>query len=216
MIGRAFLDAVFVTVLDDRRRDASPHRRRLRAGGQPGGGARRHPLAKHLPLRLVFALFQVLVAVSMLAVPPVAWSRTPALTGRVVDEASILPAADAARIAARLATFERETSHQIAVLTVRSLDGEAIESFSLGVARAWRLGRQSRDNGILIVVAPNERQVRIELGSGFATFIPDQQAREIIVQDMAPSFGRGAWAEGLERGLDRLMREARALVVRDR
>ena len=90
----------------------------------------------------------------------------PALTGRVVDNADLLPAADEARLTERLAALEKSTADQLTVVTVPGLGGEAIESFALRLGNGWGIGREDLDNGVLLVVAPSERNVRFEYGSG--------------------------------------------------
>jgi uncharacterized protein len=112
-----------------------------------------------------------------------------------------------------LAVYEVETSHQFAVLTVPSLDGEPIESFSLRVANEWGLGQKGVDNGILITLAMRERSARIELGKGFVRYISDAKAKEIMDDSMIPAFAKGQFAEGIEGGLTRLMEEGRKFVV---
>ena len=177
-------------------------------------------LARHRQRRVAIRVAAFLVAaflgMTQLLMVSAAWGQIPAMAGRIVDQASILSTEDATQIAKLLEAYERETTHQIAVLTVRSLEGEAIESFSLRIARAWQLGRRGDDNGIVLVVAPKERSVRIELGAGFETFISNERASEIISKDMVPSFKRGAWSEGIGRGVAQLMRDARAYSVQKR
>jgi uncharacterized protein len=140
-------------------------------------------------------------------------SRTPKLEGRVTDLAHVFSATEVERISRMLSTYEEETSHQLAVLTVPSLDGESIESFSLRVANAWGLGRKSVNNGILVTLAMRERATRIELGLGFEPYISDAKANEIMNQAMIPAFARGQFAEGVEGGLARLMDEGRKFVA---
>jgi uncharacterized protein len=112
------------------------------------------------------------------------------------------------RIAQMLSAHESETSHQLAVLTVPSLDGDSIESFSIRVANQWRLGKKDVDNGILVILAMHERAIRIELGKGFEAHISDAKAAEIMNESMIPKFATGAFARGLEAGLSRLIEEA--------
>jgi uncharacterized protein len=140
-------------------------------------------------------------------------SRTPKLEGRVTDLASAFSAAEAQRISSMLSACEDETSHQLAVLTVPSLEGESLEAFSLRVANAWGLGRKGVDNGILVTLAMRERAARIELGLGFEPYISDAAAGEIMNQTMIPAFARGQFAEGVEAGLTRLMNEGRKFAV---
>jgi hypothetical protein len=118
----------------------------------------------------------------------------PPLRGRVNDLAGTLDPDVAARLEGRLADFERETTHQIAVLTIPSLEGEPIEPFALRVAEAWRLGQAGVDNGILLVVAPRDRRARIEVGYGLEGVVPDAIA--------APA-SRRAWARSCRRHVAR-------------
>jgi uncharacterized protein len=128
---------------------------------------------------------------------------------QVEDQAAILSSQDEERLRQLLASYESETTHHIAVLTIRSLGGESIEEFSLRVANAWGLGRRGVDNGILVIIAPSERQVRIEIGRGFEKYISDARAAEII-EEMTPAFREARFSDGLERGLHLLMRDGRA------
>ena len=91
-------------------------------------------------------------------------AEVPYLQGRVTDDAEILSPAAIDRISVRLADHEARTTDQVAVLTVTTLDGESIEDFALRVFEAWQLGRKDKDNGVLVVVAPGDRRMRIEVG----------------------------------------------------
>jgi len=133
----------------------------------------------------------------------------PALRGRVNDLAGVLDPAAAARLEARLADFERETTHQIAVLTVPSLEGEPIEVFSLRVAEAWQLGQKGLDNGILLLVAVQDRQARIEVGYGLEGVVPDVIAKRVLEDVILPHFRAGDPAAGIAAGVAALMQAAR-------
>jgi len=133
----------------------------------------------------------------------------PRLEDRVTDLAQVFSAERKKRLIDELAAYEKETSHQIAVLTVPSLAGEGLEAFSLRVANAWGLGQKDKDNGILLVLAMKERQVRIEVGKGLESTISDERAQEIIQSEMVPAFRQGNYVEGLEKGAHRLMQDAR-------
>src|SRR5207249_11859817 len=99
---------------------------------------------------------------------PAAALDVPPLTGRVVDNAHLLPADRTASLSAELAAHEARTGNQVAVLTLPSLEGEPLEEFSHRVATAWKLGRKGTDNGVLILVVPYDRNVRIEAVYGLA------------------------------------------------
>lgn len=137
----------------------------------------------------------------------------PALEGRVTDLTGTLAAPDRERLEAMLARYEDETTHQLAILLVPTLSGEAIEDFSLRVANAWGLGRKDVDNGILVTLSMGDRQARIELGYGMNRYISNEAAKAIIDQYMTPAFGRGDYVGGLEAGLNPLMNEGRRFVV---
>jgi uncharacterized protein len=135
--------------------------------------------------------------------------EVPRRMGHVTDTAGILSPGDHALFEDALANYESETHHQVAVLIVPSLAGERIDSFSLRVARTWRLGYAGWDDGILVTLAVNEREVRIELGSGMERYISHSTAREIIDHAMVPAFKKRDYAGGLRAGLSRLMEQAR-------
>jgi uncharacterized protein len=138
----------------------------------------------------------------------------PRLEGRVTDVAKVLSEADRDRLSSLLARYERETSHQIAVLTIPSLLGESIESFSLRVANSWSIGHKDFNDGILITLAMKERRIRIELGLGMEKFITNATAQSIIETSMVPAFRNNDYAGGLESGLKQLMKEARKFVIK--
>jgi uncharacterized protein len=142
-----------------------------------------------------------LAARAEVAVPP--------LSGRVNDLAGLLPPSRAAALERKLEAFERETSHQVVLLTVPSLGGEEIEDFSMRVAEAWKIGHAGLDNGVIVLVAPHERRVRIEVGYGLEGVIPDVVASRIIRERMTPLFAQGRMADGIEAGLDAVMAAAR-------
>jgi uncharacterized protein len=138
----------------------------------------------------------------------------PKLTDWVNDTVGVLSTEDKKRLSNMLRDYEKETKHQFAVLIVPTLGDETIDSFCLRTANTWHLGRKGIDDGILICMAMQQRLVRIELGLGMERYISNADAKEIIETDMGPSFSKGDFAGGLERGLDRLMEEGRRFVVR--
>jgi len=133
----------------------------------------------------------------------------PALRARVTDLAGLLSPDQTQRLEATLARYESETGHQIAVLTVPTLDGEEIESFSMRVVERWRLGQKGADNGVLLLVAPRERRVRIEVGYGLEGAIPDAVANRVIDEVIKPRFRAGDYAGGIEAATAALMAAAR-------
>jgi uncharacterized protein len=129
----------------------------------------------------------------------------PALTGRVVDGADLLPPKDEARLADRLAALEKSTSDQLVVVTLPSLDGEPIEAFALRAGRGWGIGRKGVNNGVLLIVAPLEKRVRIEVGSGLEGLLTDEKAWFIIRDQILPRFQQGAYEQGIDAGVNRLI-----------
>jgi uncharacterized protein len=129
----------------------------------------------------------------------------PPLTGRIVDQANLLTADQKQRIEAKLAAFEKETTDQVAVLTLDSLDGEAIEDYANKVGRAWALGQKGKDNGVLLLVAKQDRKMRIEVGYGLEGALPDALAHRIQEEEILPRFRNGDYAGGIEAGMTAIM-----------
>ena len=129
----------------------------------------------------------------------------PALTGRVVDQANILPAATRAQIETKLASLEDKSGIQLVVATVSSLQGSDIETFSVDLARAWKLGEAKKNNGLLLLVAPNERKVRIEVGYGLEGTMTDALSKVIIQNAIVPKFRSGDYGGGIAAGVDAII-----------
>jgi uncharacterized protein len=127
--------------------------------------------------------------------------EVPYLQGRVTDDAEILSPAAIERIGDLLATHESRSTDQVAVLTVASLGGESIEAFALRVFEAWQLGQKGKDNGVLLVVAPRQRRMRIEVGYGLEGRLTDLEAGRIIRNVMAPRFKADDYDGGIEQGV---------------
>lgn len=144
-----------------------------------------------------------------LAATAAAEVAVPTLRARVTDLAGRLAPDRVRALEAKLAAFERETSHQIAVLIVPTLDGEPIESFSLRVAEDTKLGQQGLDNGLLLVVASEDRAARIEVGYGLEGVVPDAIAKRVLEDVMFPRLRQGDFAGGIEAAVDAMMLAAR-------
>lgn len=125
----------------------------------------------------------------------------PYLSGRIVDNAELLGAEAKRRLDARLRAHEAETGNQIVVLTVPSLAGESVEAYAEQVFNAWKLGQKGRDNGVLVLVAPSERRMRIEVGYGLEGTLTDVAASRIIRNVMTPRFREGDFEAGIEQGV---------------
>jgi uncharacterized protein len=126
----------------------------------------------------------------------------PPLTGRVVDQANIIPQAVSGRITAKLASLESKSGIQLVVATVKSLEGDEIEPYANALFRAWGLGEKQKNNGVLLLVAPNEHKVRIEAGYGLEGTLTDALSKIIITNAIAPRFKAGDFGGGVERGVD--------------
>jgi len=125
----------------------------------------------------------------------------PAPDGYVRDDAGILSRSTELKIEHFLEEFERTDSTQIAVLTVRSLEGEPVEAYALAVAEAWGIGQKGKDNGALLLVAKDDRKIRIEVGYGLEGRLTDLLAGRIIDDEIAPRFRQGDYDGGIVAGV---------------
>jgi uncharacterized protein len=141
------------------------------------------------------------LAALVLAAAALAEIDVPYLTGRVTDNAEVLSPAARARLDELLRAHEHATTNQVAVLTVPTLDGESIEDFAIRVFGAWKLGQKGKDNGVLLIVVPRDRRMRIEVGYGLESALPDVAAARIIRDAMAPRFKAGDLDGGVEAGV---------------
>jgi uncharacterized protein len=152
----------------------------------------------------------VLVALALLAaVPSLAAVEVPFLSGRVNDTARMLSDEQRQRVEAILAELEQATGAQGAILTIDTLDGEAIEDFSLRVAETWKLGQKGKDNGVLVLVARDDRKMRIEVGYGLEGALTDALSSRILDEVMRPRFRAGDFGGGIEAGTNAIARTIR-------
>jgi uncharacterized protein len=126
----------------------------------------------------------------------------PALTSRIVDQANIIPAGTRGVIEPKLADLETKSGIQFVVATVASLEGQEIEPYANELFRFWNLGEKTKNNGVLLLVAPNERRVRIEVGYGLEGTLTDALSKVIITNAIAPRFKAGNFGDGIARGVD--------------
>jgi uncharacterized protein len=126
----------------------------------------------------------------------------PALTGRVVDQANIIPAATRSTIEQKLADLESKSGIQLVVATVKSLEGQEIEPYANQLFRTWKLGEARKNNGVLLLVAPNEHRVRIEVGYGLEGTLTDALSKVIITNAITPRFKAGDFGDGILRGVE--------------
>lgn len=145
----------------------------------------------------LFALFTSLFGGLAYAEP-----TFPQLTGRVVDEANIIPDDVEASLTSKLAQIETESSDQLVVVTLNSLQGYEIEEYGYQLGRTWGIGQKTLNNGILLIVAPNERKVRIEVGYGLEGVMPDALASAVIQNEIIPKFRAGDMVGGIVAGVD--------------
>src|ERR1035437_693061 len=115
-------------------------------------------------------------------------SAFPPLTGRVVDNAHILSSSTIQSLDQSLAAYENGTSNQVVVATIASLNGDSIGDYGYQLGRYWKIGQKGKDNGVLLIVAPNERKVRIEVGYGLEGALTDAVSKLIIENSILPRF----------------------------
>ena len=126
----------------------------------------------------------------------------PALTGRVVDQANVIPAQNRTALESKLKDLEDKSGTQLVVATVASLQGTDIETFANELFRYWKLGEAKKNNGVLLLVAPNQRKVRIEVGYGLEGTLTDALSNVIITGAIIPRFKANDYAGGIDRGVD--------------
>jgi uncharacterized protein len=147
---------------------------------------------------LALMLCVAFAALADVAVPP--------LTGRVVDQTGTLSSGDIASLDRTLRDFEAKKGSQIAVLIVPTTHPETIEQYSIRVAEAWKIGRKKIDDGAILVVAKNDRKLRIEVGYGLEGVLTDVTAKRIIDEVITPKLRSGDFAGGISDGADRILR----------
>jgi uncharacterized protein len=151
---------------------------------------------------LVLLALLVFGAGSALAEP-----KFPALTGRVVDDAHILSPAVTQRLTDELAQLEAQTGHQLVVATVSDLQGDVIEDYGYKLGRAWALGRKGVNDGAILLVAPNDRKVRVEVGYGLEPVLTDALSSVILQRSVLPQFRAGHMEQGVADGTDALVQQ---------
>ena len=150
--------------------------------------------------RLLFLIFNFAFLITALAA-----QSFPKATGRVNDFANVIDAATEADIDRQLDQLEQQTSSEIAVATVASLNGMSVDEYANRLFKAWGVGQAKQDNGVLVVVAPNEREMRIEVGYGLEGVLPDGLAGQVIRDDFTPRFKEGDYSGGIRNGVTHLV-----------
>lgn len=158
-------------------------------------------------LRIPLLALLLLAALNVQAQTP----EFPELTGRVVDQAELLEATVESRLSGMLKAHEDATFEQVVVVTVPDLQGNAIEEYGYllgrhwGIWQDWRIGQKGKDNGALLIVAPNERKVRIAVGYGLEGRLTNTQSSAIINQIITPSLSEGDYAQGISQGVEAMI-----------
>ena len=150
-------------------------------------------------LAFVFALLAALGAAAQGVLP------VPELTARVIDQTNTLDAIQRKGLEEKLAAFEQQKGTQIVVLLVPTTQPEDIASYANRIGNAWKIGRKEVGDGILVVVAKNDRQVRIEVAKTLEGAVPDLAAKQVIDDAITPRFRQGDFAGGLQAGVDQLI-----------
>ncbi len=148
----------------------------------------------------------ILALVMCWAVAAAADVAVPPLSGRVVDQTGTLSSGDIASLTQTLKSLEARKGSQVAVLIVPTTEPETIEQYSIRVAEAWKIGRKKIDDGALLVVAKNDRHLRIEVGYGLEGSLTDATTKRIIDEDITPKFKAGDFAGGITAGVNRMIR----------
>jgi uncharacterized protein len=146
-----------------------------------------------LPLAALLLAFAAIVALAI---------DYPTLNGRVVDQANVMTAQSRSELEAKLKDLEDKSGIQLVVATVKSLQGTDVETYANGLFRTWKLGQAQKNNGVLLLVAPAEHKVRIEVGYGLEGTLTDALSSVIIASAIVPRFKTGDFSGGIERGVD--------------
>lgn len=176
--------------------------------GVPAGGCRRQDAFRTAAALLAAILWLPSLLPGLMPSTAMAQSlvAVPALERQVTDLTKTLDAAQVASLEAKLAAFEARKGSQVAVLMLPTTKPEAIEQYSVRVVEAWKIGRRKVDDGALLLVAKDDRALRIEVGYGLEGALPDAIARRIIDEVIVPRFRSGDFAGGIDAGVDRMIR----------
>lgn len=166
-----------------------------------------------MPTRFLLAALLLLAAPACSrtqAAPTEPQPHFPALTGRVVDRANLLTPAEKQALTAQSAAVERDTKAQYVIVTLRSLEGYRIEDYGYKLGRFWGIGRKNVNDGVILLVAPAERKVRIEVGYGLERRITDPFASKVIREQVVPAFQLGHYGDGIKAGSDAIVQRLRS------
>ncbi len=170
-----------------------------------------HIIPEHSVFRSVLKMLFVVMLMALASIAHAQSTDKPAiaLTDRVVDAAGVLSFAQQQELIAKLSAYEKESSDQIVVATVPSLNGMDIETYANRLYRAWGIGQKTENNGILLLVAPTERKVRIEVGYGLEGTVTDALSAIIIQNAIIPEFRNGDYGAGIIKGTDDILQVLR-------
>jgi uncharacterized protein len=154
-------------------------------------------MRRFLPLLILLALLPLVAVAADLKFPP--------LTGRVVDQVQLLSPQAVQQLDQQLAGFEQKTGDQVVVAIVSSLQGVPVEQYGYQLGRAWGIGQKGKDNGVIFLVAPTERKIRIEVGYGLEGVLTDAQSKLIIADVVAPKFKAGQMQQGVVDGVQAIL-----------
>lgn len=147
------------------------------------------------------------MAGGLVAGVPASAQSFPALSGRVVDQANIIPPTEEAALTAQLADLEKSTGHQLVVATVNDLEGQDVSDYGYKLGRAWKIGDEARDDGVLFLIAPNERKMNISVGYGLEPILTDALSGRIIRNDVTPRFKAGDYPGGVQAGVNAIAQQ---------
>lgn len=159
------------------------------------------------PLALLRRCAIALAFVCAFVAPALAAPTFPPLTGRVVDDAHMLSDATKASLTQKLEDLENRTSRQLVVVTLPSLQGYEIEDYGYQLGRAWGIGQKKLNNGVLFIIAPNERKVRIEVGYGLEPILTDALSSVILQTQVLPKFREGDMEGGVVAGTNAILEQ---------
>ncbi|MDE2388290.1 MAG: YgcG family protein [Betaproteobacteria bacterium] len=157
-------------------------------------------------IRLKITVWLLTTLLFIFSAATMADAAIPALKTHITDLTATLSTSEAAYLEQKLAAFEKTKGSQIAVLIIPSTQPETIEQYSMRVAEAWQLGRKGVDDGILLLIAKNDRALRIEVGYGLEGAVPDAMAKRIIAEIITPRFKQGHFAEGIDAGIEAIIK----------
>lgn len=164
------------------------------------------PLKLRFVLILFLGFFGKIPFLHALTLPPIPHHY-------VTDEAHLFTGPQNEKLEGILRDFEAQSSNQVLILTVPDLQDETIEEFSIRLAEKWKPGQKEKDNGVILVVAPRERKVRIEVGYGLEGVLPDALAKEILEAEVLPSFKQGNFYQGVLKGTQAILAATRGEYV---